>query len=83
MPTDRYGKTSGQKHHAKESRRAPKYKSVCIDINECGTKRCMIIPVITGATGIVTKGLKKNVEAIQENIQQINYKRQLYLEHHT
>jgi hypothetical protein len=24
----------------------------------------MIIPVITGATGIVTKGLKKNLEAI-------------------
>jgi hypothetical protein len=27
-------------------------------------KKCMIIPVITGATGIVTKGLKKNLEAI-------------------
>jgi len=24
----------------------------------------MIIPVISGATGIVTKGLKKNLEAI-------------------
>jgi hypothetical protein len=24
----------------------------------------MIIPVVTGATGIVTKGLKKNLEAI-------------------
>jgi hypothetical protein len=27
---------------------------------------CMIIPVIIGATGIVTKGLKKNLEAIPE-----------------
>jgi hypothetical protein len=26
--------------------------------------KCMIIPVVTGATGIVTKGLKKNLEAI-------------------
>jgi hypothetical protein len=26
--------------------------------------KCMIIPVIIGATGIVTKGLKKNLEAI-------------------
>jgi hypothetical protein len=26
--------------------------------------KCMIIPVVIGATGIVTKGLKKNVEAI-------------------
>jgi hypothetical protein len=28
--------------------------------------KCMIIPVIIGATGIVTKGLKKNLEAIPE-----------------
>jgi hypothetical protein len=26
--------------------------------------KCMIVPVITGATGIVTRVLKKNVEAI-------------------
>jgi hypothetical protein len=26
--------------------------------------KCMSIPVVTGATGIVTKGLKKNLEAI-------------------
>jgi hypothetical protein len=41
----------------------------------------MIIPVITGATKIVTKGLKKNLEAIPINIQQIHYKRQLYWAH--
>jgi ribosomal protein S19 len=28
--------------------------------------KCMIIPVIIGATGIVTKGLKKSLEAISE-----------------
>jgi hypothetical protein len=28
--------------------------------------KCMIIPVITGATGIATRGLKKNLEAIPE-----------------
>ena len=39
----------------------------------------MTIPVITGASGIVTKGLKKNLEAIPGK----HYKRQLYLEHHT
>jgi hypothetical protein len=27
--------------------------------------KCMIIPVVTGATGIVTKGLKKQLAAIQ------------------
>jgi hypothetical protein len=26
--------------------------------------KCMIIPVRTGATGIVTKGVRKNLEAI-------------------
>jgi hypothetical protein len=26
--------------------------------------KCMIIPVVIGATGIVTKALKKNLEAI-------------------
>jgi hypothetical protein len=26
--------------------------------------KCLIIPVVIGATGIVTKGLKKNIEAI-------------------
>jgi hypothetical protein len=26
--------------------------------------KCMIIPVVIGATGIVTKGLQKNLEAV-------------------
>jgi hypothetical protein len=30
--------------------------------------KCVIIPVITGATGIVTEGVKKNLEAIQGNL---------------
>jgi hypothetical protein len=43
----------------------------------------MIIPVVTKATRIVRKGSNKNLEAIPgQKIQQIHYKRQLYLEHH-
>jgi hypothetical protein len=42
---------------------------------------CMIIPVVIGATGIVTKGLKKNLEAISGKLSIIHFKRQLYLEH--
>jgi hypothetical protein len=45
--------------------------------------KCTIIPVITGATGIVTRSLRKNLKPYQENIRQIHYNRQLYLEHHT
>jgi hypothetical protein len=34
-------------------------------------------PIITGATGLVTKNFKKFWKPYQENIQQIHYKRQL------
>jgi len=37
--------------------------------------KLMVTPVIIRATGIVIKGLKKNLEANQENIQQIHHKR--------
>ena len=36
--------------------------------------KLMVMPVIMRATSIVTKGLKKNLEANQENIQQVRHK---------
>jgi hypothetical protein len=42
-----------------------KYKSLCIEIQQMWNLKCTIIPVITGATGIVTRSLRKNYEAIQ------------------
>jgi hypothetical protein len=48
----------------KEAEKKLKYKSLCIEIQRIRNMKCMIIPVIIGATGIVTKGLKKNLEAI-------------------
>jgi hypothetical protein len=30
--------------------------------------KCMVIPSITGGTGIVTKVLKENLELYQENV---------------
>jgi predicted homoserine dehydrogenase-like protein len=42
--------------------------------------KCMIISVIIGATGIITAGLKKSLEAILKNIRQIHHKGQLYVE---
>jgi hypothetical protein len=41
----------------KEAEKKPKYKSLCIEIQRMWNTKCMIIPVIIGATGIVTKGL--------------------------
>jgi hypothetical protein len=40
-----------------------KYKSLCIEIQRMWNLKCRIIPVIIGATGIVTRNLKKNLEA--------------------
>jgi hypothetical protein len=45
--------------------------------------KCMIIPVVIGATGIVTKGLKKNLDAIPGKHSTDPLQRQLHLEHHT
>jgi len=48
----------------KEAENIIKYKGLCIEIQRMWNMKCMIIPVITGATGIVAEGLKKNLEFI-------------------
>jgi len=48
----------------KEGEKKLKYKSLCIEIKQRWNLKCKIIPVIIGATGIVTKGLRKNMEVI-------------------
>jgi hypothetical protein len=64
MLTDICDNTSGQNCHAKGSREETKYKNLCIEIERMWNMKCIIIPVIIGATGMVTKGLKTNLEAI-------------------
>jgi hypothetical protein len=64
MHTDRHGNGSVQKCHTKGSRKKLKYKSICIEIQQMWNMKCMIILVVTGATRIVTKVFKKNLEAI-------------------
>jgi adenylate cyclase len=41
-----------------------KYKSLCIEIQRTWNLKCTIIPVINGDTGIVTRSLRKNFEAV-------------------
>jgi hypothetical protein len=36
-----------------------KYKSLCIEIQQMWNMKCMIVPVITGAIGRVTKRFKE------------------------
>jgi len=39
-----------------------KYKSICIEIQQMWNLNCTIVAVIIGATGIVTRSLRKNLE---------------------
>ena len=47
-----------------EAEKKLKYKSLCIEIQRMWNLKCTIIPVIIGATGIVPRSLKKNLETI-------------------
>ena len=68
----------------KEAEKNLKYKSLCIEMQRMWNMKCTIEPVIIGATGIVTRSLKKKIwKLYRENIRKIHYKRQLYSEQHT
>ena len=41
-----------------------KYESLCIEVQRMWNLKRTIIPVIIGATGIVTRSLRKNLEAV-------------------
>jgi hypothetical protein len=43
----------------KEAQKKLKYSSLCTEIQRMWNMKCMIVPVIIGATGVVTKVLKK------------------------
>ena len=48
----------------KEAEKMLKYKSLCVEIQRMWNLKCTIIPIIIGATGIVTRSLRKNMEAV-------------------
>ena len=52
----------------KEAEKKLKYKSLCIEINWMWNLKCTIVPVIIGATGIVTRSFRKIWKLYQENI---------------
>ena len=54
--------TTTTTNNNKEAEYKLKYKSVCIEVQRMWNLKCTIIPVIIGATGIVTRSLKKNFD---------------------
>ena len=45
----------------KEAERKLKYSSLCIEIQRMWNLKCTVVPVIIGATGIVTRSLRENL----------------------
>jgi hypothetical protein len=66
-----------------EAENTLKYQSLCIEIQSMWNMKCMIMPVVIGATRIVTKYLKTNLETILRKRSVDSLQKQLYLEHHT
>jgi len=48
----------------KEAEKKLKYKNLCIEIQRMWNLKCTIVPVIIGATGIVTRSLRINLVAV-------------------
>ena len=48
----------------KEAEKKLKYKGLCIEIQRMWNLKGTIVPGIIGATAIVTKSLRKNLEAV-------------------
>ena len=50
-----------------EAEKKLKYKSLFIEIQRMWNLKCTIVPVTIGATGIVTRSLKKNLETVRKH----------------
>jgi hypothetical protein len=48
----------------KEAEKRFKYMRLCTEIQRMWNLKCTIVPVITGATAIVTRSLRTNLEAV-------------------
>ena len=50
----------------KEAEKKLKYNSLCIEVQQMWNLKCTIIPVIIGAIAIITRSLRKNLEATKK-----------------
>ena len=67
----------------KEARKKLKYKTLCMEICRMCNMKCMIIPVIIGATGIATGVSKKVLKTIPGKYSKDSLRKTAILEHHT
>jgi hypothetical protein len=59
-----YNNNNNNNNVQKEAEKKLNYKSLGVEIQRMWNLKYTIVPVIIGATGIVTKSLRKNLEAI-------------------
>jgi hypothetical protein len=64
----------------REAEKKLKWKNLCVEIKRMWNMRCVTVPVIIGATGVVTKVYRKTGKSYQQYILLIYYKKQLYFE---
>ena len=67
---------TGRSH--KRKRKSKINAGLCTELERMRYMKCKIIPVVTGAIGTATKGLKKNWKSYKEYIQWIHCKIELY-----
>jgi len=67
----------------KEAEKILKYKDLTIEIQRMWNVKTKVIPVITGATGTISKSFRKYVSNIPGNMKLWNYRKQPYWALHT
>jgi len=62
-----------------EAEKKLKCKNLSTEIRRMWNMNCFVVPVTTGANGLVTKGLKNIWKQYQESVQYTLYKTQLHI----
>jgi hypothetical protein len=67
----------------KEAEKKLKYEYLSIEIQRMWNMKCFVIPVIFGATGIISNRLQKYLETIPGQHSIDSFQKLPYWEHHT
>jgi len=71
-------KTGDRNVIKKEAEKILRYKDITIEIQCMWNVKTNVIPVIIGATGIISKSFRKYVATYQETMKSRNYRKQPY-----